>query len=75
MKRTIADIRENLPFVGCDNDTATEMLDEIEWLRTELAKTIQSKLSPEELKLVDKHCDWVAFTHAWNAVMKRRGLN
>jgi hypothetical protein len=38
MKRTIADIRENLPFVGCDNETAAEMLDEIERLRAEIAE-------------------------------------
>ena len=33
MKRTIEDIRENLDHVGCDNETALEMCDEIERLR------------------------------------------
>jgi len=35
MKRTIEDIRENLAFVGCDNETALEMCEEIERLRAE----------------------------------------
>jgi len=38
MKRTIEDIRENLSFVGCDNETALELCDEIERLRDELDK-------------------------------------
>lgn len=29
-------------------------------------------LSSKEMKLVDKHCDWVSFRHAWNAVIKSR---
>ena len=33
MQRTLADIRDNLPHVGCDNDTALEMCAEIERLR------------------------------------------
>lgn len=33
MKRTLEDIRENMPFVGCDNATALEMCDEVERLR------------------------------------------
>ena len=36
MTRTIEDIRENMPHVGCDNETALEMCDEIERLREEL---------------------------------------
>ena len=32
MKRTIDDIRGNLSFVGCDNETALEMCEEIERL-------------------------------------------
>lgn len=38
MKRTIEDIRSNLDHVGCDNETALEMCDEIERLRDALAK-------------------------------------
>lgn len=30
------------------------------------------ELTSAELKLVDKHCDWVAFKHAFNCVMKAR---
>jgi len=33
MKRTTEDIRDNLSFVGCDNETALEMCEEIERLR------------------------------------------
>jgi hypothetical protein len=33
---------------------------------------VNAPLSPDEMRLVDKHCDWVAFQHAWNAIMKRR---
>jgi hypothetical protein len=29
-------------------------------------------LSSEELKLAEKNCNWVAFKHAFNAVMKAR---
>ena len=32
MKRGLDDIRGNMPHVGCDNDTALEMCDEIERL-------------------------------------------
>jgi hypothetical protein len=43
--------------------------DEIERLR----RIIHLPLSKAELKLVDKNCDWIAFKHAWNAIMKSRG--
>lgn len=33
MKRTIEDIRSNLDFVGCDNETAADLCAEIERLR------------------------------------------
>lgn len=33
---------------------------------------LRAPLSSAELKLVDKNCDWVAFGHAWNAVVKHR---
>lgn len=34
MKRSVGDIRANLDHVGCDNETAREMCDEIEkWQR------------------------------------------
>jgi hypothetical protein len=32
----------------------------------------EQELSSDELKLVDKHCDWAAFKCAFNAVMKHR---
>lgn len=34
MKRTLDDIRMNIDHVGCDNDIAIEMCDEIERLRS-----------------------------------------
>lgn len=37
-----------------------------------LREIVNAPLSPVELRLVDKNCGWVAFKHAWNAVMKRR---
>jgi hypothetical protein len=36
MKRTTADIRENLDHVGCDNETALELCDEIERMMAEI---------------------------------------
>ena len=33
MKRSLTDIRENLDYVGCDNETARELCDEVERLR------------------------------------------
>lgn len=42
--------------------------DEIKRLRS----IVTAPLSSEELRLIDKNCEWVAFGHAWNAVMKRR---
>ena len=39
---------------------------------TKLRNALHAPLSSEELRLVDKNCDWVAFKHAWNAVMKSR---
>ena len=37
MKRDVAEIRQNMDFVGCDNRTALEMCDEIDRLRAEVA--------------------------------------
>ena len=39
--RSLADIRENLEHVGCDNDTAREMCDEIERLRELLEESLR----------------------------------
>lgn len=32
----------------------------------------ETPLTSAEHKLIDKNCDWIAFGHAWRAVMKRR---
>lgn len=38
-----------------------------------LNNLLRSPLSPVELKMVDRHePNWIAFKHAWNAIMKRR---
>lgn len=39
---------------------------------TRLRNLLHLPLTSAELKLVDKHCDWIAFKHAWNAVIKQR---
>lgn len=49
-------------------DVCAEAADEIVRLRN----IVTAPLSPAELRLIDKNCGWVAFKHAWNAVMKRR---
>lgn len=46
MRRSIKDIRENIDHVGCDNDTAVEMCDEIEGLREALRAATLSAPSP-----------------------------
>lgn len=53
---------------GCVSEDIAKAADEIVKLRNSL----DAPLSSEENRLIDKHCDWVAFRHAWNAVMKRR---
>lgn len=50
------------------HDLLTQQDDEIARLR----QIVAAPLSSAELRLVDKNCDWIAFGHAWNAVMKRR---
>lgn len=37
-----------------------------------LRNLLRMPLTSAELKLVDKNCEWIAFGHAWNAVVKRR---
>ena len=54
--------------VGRDPDS---LMREIARLRA----VLHAPLSEVELKLVDKNCDWTAFKHAWNAVMKSRLAN
>jgi hypothetical protein len=47
----------------------------IAWAEEEivrLRRAVHLPLTENELKLVDKNCDWVAFKHAWNVVMKSR---
>lgn len=39
-----------------------------------LRSVLNAPLSSDEMRLVDKHCDWIAFQHAWNAVMKARRI-
>lgn len=37
-----------------------------------LSAIVHRPISSTEFKLVDKNCDWNAFRHAWNAIMKSR---
>ncbi len=56
-------------------DENAALIAEIERLKADnntLRLAVSSALLPEELKLVDKNCDWVAFGHAFRAVMKKR---
>jgi hypothetical protein len=55
-----------------DKATAWDKVAEKNAEISDLRNALLAPLSPEELKLVDKNCDWVAFGHAWNAVMKHR---
>jgi len=41
-------------------------------LRAKLSHALQPILSGEEMKVAEKNCDWVAFQHAFHAVMKCR---
>lgn len=45
-----------------------EAHEEINRLRTML----ETPLCGGELRAVDRHCDWIAFKHAWNALMNYR---
>ena len=40
--------------------------------RDAMQAVLFASLSETERKLIDKHCDWIAFQHAWNAVKKLR---
>lgn len=48
MNRTTEDIRDNMDYVGCDNQTALEMCDEIDRLTSILT---------EIERLASEHCD------------------
>lgn len=52
------------------NPLLIEAADEIKRLRA----VVRAPLSPSEMRVIDKNCDWVAFQHAWNAVMKGRRI-
>lgn len=41
MYRTLADIRENMDYVGCDNSTASDLCDEVERLRAALRSILK----------------------------------
>ena len=49
MKRTIDDIRDNLSWVGCDNETALEMCEEIERLTNRISE-------------LTGHLDWLSWS-------------
>lgn len=47
MKRTTQDIRENLDFVGCDNETARELCDEVDRLTAILERVAEANIIKE----------------------------
>ena len=47
MKRTTQDIRENLDFVGCDNETARELCDEVDRLTAILERVAGANIIKE----------------------------
>ncbi len=49
MKRSLEDIRANLDFVGCDNETALELCAEIERLRADLREAYSAIIAINEL--------------------------
>jgi hypothetical protein len=67
LRDEIEGLRADLMIAG---GKFAEVMDENERLRAALLMP----LSSDELRLVDKNCDWIAFKHAWNAIMKRRAL-
>ena len=56
MKRTLIDIRENLPFVGCDNDTALELCARVEELEAELRRrdAIEAVMDGDEASIEER---------------------
>lgn len=46
--------------------------EEVGELQSKLRRMTTPVLSADGLKLVDRHCEWPAFKHAFNAVMKAR---
>ena len=61
---------EQLRYLGrrLEQPSLLEAADEI----ARLHNLLRMPLSSAEMKLVDKNCDWIAFGHAWNAVIKSR---
>ena len=53
---------------AADDPVQAMAANEIERLQT----ILYAPISEAERKAIDKHCDWIAFGHAWNAVMKMR---
>lgn len=55
---------------GCIPPTEWELAGADEIVR--LRNILRAPLSSAEMRLIDKHCPWIAFSHAWNAVIKGR---
>lgn len=64
----LLDRLEEYESFGVHPAVVDEAIDEIVRLRN----ILRAPLSSAELKLVDKHCEWEGFRHAWNAVLKSR---
>lgn len=58
-----------------DHKGDAELADIIDGAADEIVRLnnlLHAPLTEAELKLVDKNCDWQAFRHAWNAIIKHR---
>lgn len=51
---------------------ADVLIEELNKEVVRLRNLLHTPLSSAELKLVDKNCGWIAFKHAWNAIIKQR---
>ena len=50
---------------GCDVEEAADRIEQLESIAS-------PNLTSSELKIIEKNCDWVAFQHAFGALMKHR---
>ena len=49
----------------CNCDEAADRIEQVESIAS-------PNLTSSELKIIEKNCDWVAFQHAFGALMKHR---
>ena len=59
MKRSIHDIRDNLDYVGCDDDTARELCDEVQRLRIGIGRLAMFLL--DGCRIARQSGEWCVF--------------